>query len=341
VTLEHAAAAWDWPDDARFVEADNGLINATWVVHTDRPVAIFQRLNTRIFRASVHEDMAGITAHLAARGVGVPRLLPNRAGEHWLELGDEVWRAMTHVGSRTIHHVTDPVEARSGAALIARFHGALHDFDWSFRHIRPGAHDTDGHMATLRAALDAHRGHRLHDDTARLAERIFALWETTPVADDLPTRIIHGDLKISNLRYDDAHAVALVDLDTLAHGTLDVELGDALRSWCGARGEDVVDATFDLDIFEAAMQGYASAAGDWGPTDAEWDAIVPGVRRISIELAARFAADALNESYFGWDRDRYPAAGEHNLTRARGQAALSASVADREGEARRRLAAVR
>ncbi len=38
-------------------------------------------------------------------------------------------------------------------------------------------------------------------------------------------------------------------------------------------------------------------------------------RRIATELAMRFAADALNERYFGWDRARFPAAGEHNLLR--------------------------
>jgi hypothetical protein len=40
---------------------------------------------------------------------------------------------------------------------------------------------------------------------------------------------------------------------------------------------------------------------------------------IMIELAARFCADALNESYFAWDPVRFPSRSEHNRVRAEGQ----------------------
>ena len=99
------------------------------------------------------------------------------------------------------------------------------------------------------------------------------------------------------------------------------ELADAMRSWCNPAGEDVRQAEFRLDLFEAAMQGYASEA-DW--TEAERASIGPGIERICLELAARFARDALEESYFGFDPTI--GRGEHNLLRARGQAALAASV---------------
>ena len=58
-------------------------------------------------------------------------------------------------------------------------------------------------------------------------------------------------------------------------------------------------------------------------TDAEWAALVPGAERIALELSCRFALDALDESYFGWN-PRFGGRGEHNLLRARGQAALAA-----------------
>ena len=53
---------------------------------------------------------------------------------------------------------------------------------------------------------------------------------------------------------------------------------------------------------------------------------MPGLERIALELAARFARDALEESYFGFD-PAFGGRGEHNLLRARGQAALARSVA--------------
>ena len=47
---------------------------------------------------------------------------------------------------------------------------------------------------------------------------------------------------------------------------------------------------------------------------------------ITVELAARFAADALAESYFGWDSERFGSAGEHNHVRARSQLGLAENI---------------
>jgi hypothetical protein len=111
---------------------------------------------------------------------------------------------------------------------------------------------------------------------------------------------------------------------------LPFELGDALRSWCNPRGEDVDDADVDVAIFTAAVEGYAAGGGR--PSAAEVSALVDGLFTICVELAARFCADALNESYFGWDERRFPGRGEHNLLRARGQWALAQAAARRRSE---------
>ena len=55
-------------------------------------------------------------------------------------------------------------------------------------------------------------------------------------------------------------------------------------------------------------------------------ALVGGLGTICLELSARFLADALNESYFGFDATRFATRGDHNLVRGRGQLALFASV---------------
>ena len=62
-----------------------------------------------------------------------------------------------------------------------------------------------------------------------------------------------------------------------------------------------------------------------------------GLERVSLELAARFATDALCESYFGWDPERFPSAGEHDRVRARGQLSLYHQARRTRGE---RLAAL-
>ena len=56
------------------------------------------------------------------------------------------------------------------------------------------------------------------------------------------------------------------------------------------------------------------------------------------ELAARFATDALNESYFGWNRDAFPDRSTHNQVRAAGQLELHASLCSKIDEAEQLVA---
>ena len=326
--------AWDWKGSVRAEDAIGGLINHTWWVRgPEGTVAVLQRLNTRIFRPEVHEDIEAVTRRVAERGLATPRLIRTREDTLWHtdEKGD-VYRCLTVVGDRTVQKLVDPVEARSAARFLGRFHAAIRDLDWEFRMRRPGAHDTETHFRRLAEAVEQHRDHRLYADVQPLAAQILGGWKPDPSAAALPIRVIHGDPKISNLRFEGSEAMALVDLDTFARGTIEIELGDAMRSWCNPGTEGSLDSRFDVEMFEAAMVGYAEGAGPDGLTDAEWDSIVPGVLRISWELASRFAQDALAEAYFGFD-PAYGGRGEHNLLRARGQARVAASLESQRGAA--------
>lgn len=320
-----ALAAWSMAPASTVCAVAGGLINQTWRVETSGTVrGYLQRLNTDVFRPEVHEDIEAVTAHLARRGVVTPRLVRTAVGGLFHVAGDgSVWRMLTPVGDTGFTTLPSSAHAASAGRLIARVHGALADLDHRFRMVRPGAHDTAAHMAALSDAVATHRTHPLWEAVAPLAEAITMSWAGWQGARDLPARVIHGDLKVSNLRFMGDDAVALVDLDTFAVGTLDVELGDALRSWCNPAGEDEVTPTFRDDLFGAAVCGYAEGGG---ASAAEWEAVVPGVERIALELSARFARDALRECYFGWN-PAMGTRGEHNLLRARGQFALARSVA--------------
>jgi len=91
------------------------------------------------------------------------------------------------------------------------------------------------------------------------------------------------------------------------------------------RGEDAGSAHFELPIFAAAIRGFRGVA-DPVCTAAERTSIVNGLETVCIELAARFAVDAFDDKYFGWDPARFPSRRVHNLVRARGQLALGLSV---------------
>ena len=301
-----------------------GLINQTFRVG-DPPRGVLQRLHP-IFRPPVNADIDAVTRHLVARGLTTPRVLPTADGGLWHVDGEgKCWRALSWIQGVTHHKLRDPGLAAAAGRLVGQWHLATADLEHDFAFSRPGAHDTPAHMQTLRDALDAHPAHRLASEVGALADGLLGAWERWDGRLDLPKRVCHGDLKISNLLFTpEGEGICLVDLDTMGLLSLDVELGDAWRSWCNPAAEDADETRFDLGLFEASARAYLATAP---PSAEERACLGAGIERICLELAARFAADALNETYFGWDPAVAPGRGEHNLLRARGQLALARSVA--------------
>lgn len=312
-------------EDALFEPIDVGLINRTFrVLRGGRPELVLQRQHAA-FRGEVNLDIEAITAHLAERGIGVPRLRRTPDGRAWVEHEGRAWRTLQHLEGITVSRIERPSLARAGAELVGRFHAAIDGFTHVFHFTRPGAHDTPAHLARLEAALGLHAGHPAIEEVRPVAEAI--LTHDLPEVPVVPTRIIHGDLKISNVlfRSDRDEAVALLDLDTFQHGTIAIELGDALRSWCNPAGESAEHVKVDLDVFGAAIEGYAATARSLLRPE-EIASIVPGLETIALELSSRFALDALEDRYFAWDASRYPSRTAHDLLRARSQLALARSA---------------
>jgi Ser/Thr protein kinase RdoA (MazF antagonist) len=212
----------------------------------------------------------------------------------------------------------------AGRAL-GRFHAAAADFAAPLASSRPPVHNLPRHLGNLRRALDAHGAHAAHAEVEDEAMRILALADAVGDRPALPARLVHGDPKISNVIFAGGRAVGLVDLDTLTRMPAPLELGDALRSWCNLAAEDAPDARFSVERFGLALAGFRDGAGPLLES-AEWRAVPVATLSIAVELAARFAADALTESYFGWDRARFATASAHNLARTRAQLALAAGI---------------
>lgn len=331
--LERARAHWTVLADGTVERLRGGLINETHLVTSAAGRFVLQRLHP-VFDPAMHRNIAAVTGHLAEKGMVTPRLVPTDDGALFIDLGhDGVWRVITHVPGHTFDAAQNPAQLASAAELVGRFHAALDDLDHEFVGLRAGVHDTEAHLATLRDALDDHRAHRLFAEVDPLANTLLSAFDELDPLPDLPPRIAHGDLKLSNVMFEggeppgSSRAVCLIDLDTLAPMALAFELGDAWRSWCNPNREDTGEVRFDLALFEASWRGYVVGYGE--PISPELrHALLLGVEHIGLELTARFLADALAESYFGWDAERFATRGDHNLVRAKGQWALFRAARD-------------
>jgi Ser/Thr protein kinase RdoA (MazF antagonist) len=320
---------WEGWSDARVEPIEGGLINRTFLVVAAERRGVLQKVSP-IFPPGMHEYIRAVTACLARAGLPTPELVPTRQGALWVAAagsGGGVWRMETFIEGACFDRVGSAAQAHAAGALVARFHRALDGLDHAFVHVRAGAHDPPRHLDRLAAAVAAHAGHRLAALVQEMAREMEASAASLPSLPPLPPRVCHGDLKFSNVRFAGAagpaseQAVCLIDLDTVGPMLLAFELGDAWRSWCNRNGEDQAEAALDLEVFRASLEGYLQGIGRALGED-ERRALLVSAEWISLELAARFAADALEERYFGWDPARYAGRGEHNLLRARGQLSL-------------------
>lgn len=341
-------------ESAPAVPITHGHINATFRLDAATGPFVLQRLNP-IFAPEVNLDIEVLTGHVAAAGLQTPRLRRTQVGAAWQQADDGgIWRALTFVPGPVFAQASSAGQCHGAGALLGAFHRALSCVEHQFHARRPGVHDTPAHLNGLAQALRSHGDHPAYAAVAPLADDVFTAIDALPALQALPTRIVHGDPKLSNVVFTEApdnkhdgaiqaHASlptndapaagprgwparAMVDLDTMAPMPVHLELGDALRSWCNPAGEGPEPAQFSLSYMAAAMAGYAAGARDL-LTPAEVHAIAPGVALITLELCARFLRDALEERYFGWDATRYDHAWQHHLVRARSQHACHLALA--------------
>lgn len=298
----------------------SGLLHATYRMVTDEEDFIVQKLHRAISDAAV-EDMRVVTAHLASCGLQVPSLVPTQDGKALAR--DEVggrWRVYPWIRGRVVDALSDAAMAREAGRLVGVMHRHLAALDYIPQGSIPHFHDTAFILAELRCVQA-----QLPPEVAALADDILT---TLPalIVTGAPQQLVHGDLKISNLIFDTAgQAVGIIDFDTLLVQARAIDLGDALRSWCNRTAEDDPDATFHIDFFAAAEDGYAEAFGV--PAGQEDQAVhLRATRQMALELAARFLIDVVRDSYFGFDATRYPTRRAHNIARALGQYHLAQTI---------------
>lgn len=305
------------------------LINRTWGVGPTPEFAL--QLVAAQFGDEVNARIEKVGRRLATARVRVPQLVRTDEGELSLPGPEgQRWRLLTWIPGRIRHAISTPGDAASAAALVARFHDALFKSPEGQELPVSDFHDTDRRLDELEQALQRGAGHPHEAEVLKLAEELvrrLESWRGRHPPPPPPPRPGHGDLKISNVVFEPhaGNARALIDLDTLGRYSLDAELGDALRSWCNIAGEDHPRPRFDRETFAAAMDGYFKTSRT--VTRAERAQLVQGLGRITLELAARFLTDVIEDRYFAWNPEVAPSRAEHNLLRAKGQLELARHIA--------------
>lgn len=304
-----------------FEEYKGGATNLTYIlkeeINGQNKYYKLQKMNS-IFNVSLMEDIEFITEYLFSKNIQTVRVVKTLDNNNFVKDESSWWRMLTYIPGRIFDVMPSAEHAKKAGALVGLFHTALSDCDYKFKFKLPNYHNVDFDLKKLESTLEENKNADKYIQLRDIGEDVLNSYKKITKNSSLPKRIIHNDLKVTNILFDEAgtKAIALIDLDTLTYGTIDIELGDALRSWCMEGGEDTEDVQFNLNIYNSALKGYFSVINI---TKEEKNSIPHGVKLLTLELAARFIVDAFNENYFILNSSKYKNLYEQNKKRAENQ----------------------
>jgi len=285
---------------------------------------VLQRMHS-IFTPPLMADIENVTKFITERGMIAPRVLHTHDGSSYVAYANEWWRALSYVEGTTIESVDSNTNLESVGKLVGDFHTNLLEYNTPFSFRLENFHNTQHYLKRLQDVVRESRyKNEFEHDVLFITQELEPLLK---VFDTLPKRVIHADLKISNIRFDTSGlARSLIDLDTLMMHHVAIDLGDGLRSWCARGDEDTEGLIFDKERYERAYRGYIENAPFL--TDEEKASIPQGLLLITLELSARFITDACEQSYFRLQESKYTSLYEQNKQKAQGQLSLYRSMCE-------------
>ncbi|MDQ3018368.1 MAG: phosphotransferase [bacterium] len=320
--------AWDIPQIISTRQVYTGLLNATYIVHTESSLYVLQKIHHAVAMPGSFENYFHVTHFLRERGQATQVLIQTKKGTLWHEENhegnnDEKWRLLLAVEGEVHTSTTDTELAFESGKLLHSFHNILREYPKPlaegiklFRY-RPEIEKLQSFREQLANDLDP--------QINQAAEILLSNLPTLMLPDDLPQQIIHADPKISNFLFTpDKKGICMIDLDTLQKLSPLYDLGDAIRSWCG-KEEDNPNNTFSNDIYQSFISGYLNNP-NCTLSNYEQSFIPQATKVVMLGLATRFLNDYLENSYFGWDETRYANRKAHNKARCLGQIALYKSA---------------
>jgi homoserine kinase type II len=262
-----------------------GTVNTNFAVQLESPgggaaARRFLRINEGKTRDDVVRE-AAIVEHVAARGVPTPRPIHARDGLPFALWQGAFISLFPWVEGHTLGRAeVGPPQAEAAGRALALLHRAGNDL--SDR--RPGRYEADEIERRMHVIATVHAA---SDPVLAAAAKVLtpALAELRSKRDaGLPLGLIHGDLFIDNVLYQDGALAALLDFEQASWGPLLYDLAVSVLAFGYGRDD------FRVDVTRAFIDGYRAVR----PVGAQ------EARGFGAELgfaACRFAVTRITDVY--------------------------------------------
>ena len=319
------------PACSQITSLGNGLINGTYLVKHPNKTFVLQKINQVVFKQAkqvisnaelIDEFLVSAKARKEYPLSSIGQL-PTIENKKYIEVDNELWRALYFIPNCYTVEAVDTVEQASQAATaFAQFTSALSGFSASdLSVIIPNFHDLDFRLQQLQTAIKRNPRGRLNSCQLLVdgyLEQKGFIAEVADIVKKLPLHVTHNDTKINNLLFckESGQPAAVIDLDTCMPGYLMHDFGDMVRTCCSNLPEDgknIEDMEIRIDIFNALLQAYIEGFGG-NITALEKQSLIVGAQLLPFMIGVRFLTDYIDgDNYF---HTQYY---EHNLVRAKNQ----------------------
>ncbi len=317
----------------------SGLINHTWLIESSNKKYILQRINQKVFTnpSAIDENIQAIARYLQQNYPGYCFTVPLRSihNESLVKTGGDFFRLFNFIeSSHSYDTVQHPQLAYEAAKQFGKFTNLLSGFDALLLKITiPDFHNLTLRYRQFEEAISHAAEERIYKagdlvETLKANRNIVSEYEHIQHNPFFKIRVTHHDTKISNVLFDiNNKGICVIDLDTVMPGYFISDVGDMMRTYLSAAGEEETDLSainIREDYFDAIVHGYLSEMQD-ELTSEETNAFVYAGKFMIYMQALRFLADFLNNDiYYGAKYEL------HNYNRAANQIALLNALMEKE-----------
>lgn len=331
--LNHIVAEFIGTDNYNLTPITDGLINTTYLLEDKdrRKKFILQKINNHVFK----QPQVIVNNHLLVNEIlrsndyhfQIIEPIPSLANELLVEdINGQPWRMLNFI-ENSITFLTAP-------SLQTAFDAAK-TFSYFLNTVNteklPAIEDSLPNFLNFEKRVTDYKN-ALKDADPQLKENAKAeieitnrllslpdLWIKMEKNNRIPKRIIHADVKISNILFDQHHQpLAVIDLDTMMISTILYDFGTMIQSYTNTTQEDDGSArnNFNPEMYKVVKEGFLFHLKEkLTPAEAENLDYAAQVAIYIQEL--RFLTDYLNGSIYY--STKYP---EHNLDRTKNQLEL-------------------